>query len=395
MFNVKEEVKKIEQDIISWRRDLHQIPELGLDLPKTSSYITSKLDEMGIEYKTLVNGNAVVGLIRGTGDGKTIGIRADMDALPIREETGLPFASTNGAMHACGHDGHAAMLLGAAKVLNNNKDKFKGNVKLLFQPGEEYPGGAKPMIDEGALENPKVDAIIGLHAGGISGDSKKGKINISYGPMMASMDRVLIKIKGKGYHGAYPYLAIDPIVIAAEVITALQNIISRETAATEPVVLSICRITGGFNQNIIPSDVELEGTIRTFDNETRKRVDTRIEEIVKGVVSAHRGDYEYQYDYKYPPLINHRDFTARFVESAKKIVPEEDIIEMENPVMGGEDMAYFLEEVPGTFFYLNNPGKIKGKFHGHHNPKFALDEEEFWKGTALFVQTVIDYLNEK
>ncbi len=257
-------------------------------MPKTTNYITNKLDEMGIEYKTLVNGNAVVGLIKGIEEGNTIALRADTDALPIKEETGLPFASTNGgAMHACGHDGHAAMLLGAAKVLNDNRDKLKGNVKLLFQPGEEYPGGAKPMIEEGALENPKVDAVIGLHAGGIAPpNGEKGKITVSYGPMMASMDRVLIKIKGKGNHGAYPYLAIDPIVIAAEVVTALQNIISRETEATEPVVLSICRISGGYNQNIIPDNVELEGTIRTFDNNTRKRVDTRIEEIVKGVVSA-------------------------------------------------------------------------------------------------------------
>ncbi len=394
MFDVKKEVKKIEKDIISWRRELHQIPELGLNLPKTTNYITNKLDEMGIEYKTLVNGNAVVGLIKGIEEGNTIALRADTDALPIKEETGLPFASTNGAMHACGHDGHAAMLLGAAKVLNDNRDKLKGNVKLLFQPGEEYPGGAKPMIEEGALENPKVDAVIGLHAGGIAPNGEKGKITVSYGPMMASMDRVLIKIKGKGNHGAYPYLAIDPIVIAAEVVTALQNIISRETEATEPVVLSICRISGGYNQNIIPDNVELEGTIRTFDNNTRKRVDTRIEEIVKGVVSAHRGDYEYQYDYKYPPLINDSDFTAKFVESAKKILPEGDIIEMKKPVMGGEDMAYFLEEVPGTFFYLSNPGKVDGKFHGHHSPKFDLDEGEFWKGTALFVQTVMDYLNE-
>lgn len=394
MFDIKKEVKKIEEDIISWRRDLHQIPELGLELPQTTKYIRDRLDEMGIEYKLLVNGNGIVGLIKGNGEGKTIAIRADTDALPIQEETGLPFASTNGRMHACGHDGHAAMLLGVAKVLNNNRDKFKGNVKLLFQPGEEYPGGAKPMIEEGALENPKVDAIIGLHAGRLSEDVSKGKIGICYDNMMASMDRVLIKIKGKGGHGAYPQISIDPIVIAAEVVTALQNIISRETSAVEPAVLSICRITGGFNQNIIPDEVELEGTIRTIDNETRKRIDNRIEEIVKGVVSAHRGDYEYIYDYKYPPLINDPDFTAKFIESAKKIIPEEDIVELKDPLMGGEDMAYFLEEVPGTFFFLSNLKEIDGKVYGHHTSKFALDEGEFWKGTSLFIQTALDFLNE-
>ena len=392
MFDIKKEVKRIENDIISWRRDLHQIPELGLELPKTSRYIIDRLDEMGIENKTLVNGNAIVGLIKGNGEGRTIALRADTDALPIKEETGLPFASTSGRMHACGHDSHAAMLLGAAKILNDNRDKFKGNVKLFFQPGEEYPGGAKPMIEEGALENPKVDAVIGLHAGRLSQDIPNGKIGVSYGKMMASMDRILIKIIGKGNHGAYPQGAIDPIVISAEVITALQNIVSREIAAVDPAVLSICRVTGGYNQNIIPDEVELEGTVRTVDNETRHKIARRIEEIIRGVVSAHRGDYELQYDYKYPPLINNHDFTTRFVESAKKIIPEEDIMEITLPLMGGEDMAYFLEKVPGTFFYLSNLNKVDGEYYGHHSPKFDLDEGEFWKGTSLFVQTVFDFL---
>ena len=393
MFKVIDEVKKIEQDIISWRRDLHQIPELGLELPKTSKYVMDRLDEMGIEYKVLVNGNAIVGLIKGNGGGKTLGIRTDMDGLPIVEETGLPFASTNGNMHACGHDGHTTMLLGAAKVLNQNRDKFKGNVKLLFQPGEEYPGGAKPMIDEGALENPKVDAVIGLHAGRLSEEVPHGKIGIRYDNMMASMDRVLIKIKGKGSHGAYPHLGIDPVVTAAEVVTSLQTIVSREIAAVEPVILSICRITGGFNQNIIPDAVELEGTIRTFSNNTREKIDRRIEETVKGITMAHGADYEYLYEYKYPPLINNREFTDEFLKSAKKILKDEDIVELKEPLMGGEDMAFFLEEVPGTFFYLSNLKEIDGKAYGHHTSKFALDEDELWKGSALFIQLALDYLN--
>ena len=394
MVKVVDEVKKIEQDIISWQRDLHQMPELALELPKTSKYVMDRLNEMGIEYQTLVNGNAIVGLIRGNEEGKTLGIRADMDGLPIVEETGLPYASTNGNMHACGHDGHIAMLLGAAKILNENKDKFKGNVKLLFQPGEEFPGGAKPMIDEGALENPKVDAVIGLHAGGLSEELPHGKIGIRYDTMMASMDRVLIKIKGKGCHGAYPHLGVDPIVTAAEVVTSLQTIVSREIAAVEPVILSICRINGGFNQNIIPDEVELEGTIRTFNNETRKKIDRRIEETVKGITMAHGADYEYLYEYKYPPLINNKEFTYEFLKSAKKILKEEDIVELKEPLMGGEDMAFFLEKVPGTFFYLSNQKEIGGKVYGHHTSKFALDENELWKGSALFIQLALDYLNK-
>ncbi len=297
--NVLEEVKKIEQEIIKWRRDLHKIPELNLYLPKTTKYIEEKLKKMDIEYKTLVNGNAIVGLIKGNSDGKTIGLRADMDALPIKEETGLEFSSIHkGCMHACGHDGHTAMLLGAAKILSENRDKFKGNVKLLFQPGEEYPGGALPMIEEGAMENPKVDAVIGLHEGLIDERVGKGKIAYKDGCMMASMDRFLIKVKGKGCHGAYPQMGVDSIVIASEIILSLQKISSREINTNEPIIVSVCRINGGFSQNIIPDMVELEGTVRATNNETRKFIANRIEEIVKGITSANRGTYEIEYEGK-------------------------------------------------------------------------------------------------
>lgn len=392
MIDILQEVKRIEPDIISWRRDLHQIPELALELPNTVKYIKEKLDEMGIEYKTLVNGNAIVGIIEGGQEGKTIALRADMDALPIKEETNLPFASSNGCMHACGHDAHAAMLLGTAKILNENKENLNGNVKLFFQPGEEYPGGALPMIEEGAMDN--VDAVLGLHAGSIFKDVEKGKIAVSYGPMMASMDRIFIKIKGKGSHAAYPELSIDPISTAAEVISALQRVISREIKAIDPAVLSITRINGGFNQNIIPDEVELEGTVRTVNNETRQLIARRIEEITKGITAAMRADYEVQYDFKYPPLINSEEFTNFFVNSAKKIIDGKDIFEMKYPVMGGEDMAYFLEKAPGTFFFLSNPNEIDGVIYPHHNSKFDVDESLFYKGTALFIQTVFDYLSE-
>lgn len=392
MIDVVKEVKEIEENIISWRRDLHRIPELGLNLPQTTAYIKSRLDEMGIQYKTMVDGNAIVAFISGNEKGKTIAIRADMDALPIKEETGLEFSSTNGCMHACGHDAHAAMLLGAAKVLNDNKSLLNGNVRLFFQPGEEYPGGALPMIQEGAMDN--VDAVIGLHAGSISKDVEKGKIGVSYGPMMASMDRILIKIKGKGSHGAYPELSVDPISTAAEVISALQRVVSREIRAVDPAVLSITRINGGFNQNIIPDEVELEGTVRAVNRETREMIARRIEEITKGITTAMRADCEVQYDYKYPPVINDEKFTRFFVNVAKKVIDEDDIYEMKYPVMGGEDMAYFLEKAPGTLFFLSNPKEIDGVMYPHHNPKFDIDESLFYKGTSLFVQTVFDFLNQ-
>ena len=392
--DIIQEVKKIEEEIINWRRDLHQIPEIGLELPKTAKYVCDTLVEMGIEHHTLVNGNAIVGIIKGFEDGNTIGLRADMDGLPIKEETGLSFASTNNSMHACGHDAHTAILLGAAKVLNNNRDKFKGNIKLLFQPAEEYPGGAKPMILEGALENPKVDAVMGLHVGGISNSIPKGNIGVCYANLMAAADVINIKIKGIGAHAAYPELSIDPITTACELVMSLQTIISRETRATDPAVLSICRIKGGNNHNIIPDYVELEGTVRTLNNETRHRIAKRIEEITKGITEAHGATYEYDYAFGYPPLINNSDFTRDFIESAKKIIPEEEITEIKVPIMGGEDMAYFLEEVPGTFFFLTNLKEIDGVCYGHHNSKFDIDEQLFWKGSSLLIQGALDYLNK-
>lgn len=393
--NVIEEVKRIENEIIQWRRDLHKIPELNLNLPKTSKYVQDKLNEMGIKFHTLVNGSAIVALIEGQGEGKTLAIRGDMDALPIQEETGLDFSSEHsGCMHACGHDGHTAMLLGAAKILNQNKDKFKGNIKLLFQPGEEYPGGAKPMIGEGAMLNPTVDAVIGLHNGAINENIPSGSIAYRNGCMMASMDRFLIRVIGKGCHGAYPQLGVDPIVVASEIVLGLQKIVSREINTNIPSILSVCKINGGFSQNIIPDTVELEGTVRATDPETRNFIAKRIEEVVKGITSAARANYELEYDFKYPPVINDIEFNNLFLESAKKILKQENIVEMPTPVMGGEDVAFFLEKAPGTFFFLSNP-KIheNGKIYPHHNSKFDLDESLFYIGTALFIQTALDYLN--
>ncbi|PID67393.1 MAG: N-acyl-L-amino acid amidohydrolase [Fusobacteriales bacterium] len=398
--NVVEEVKRIEKDIIKWRRDLHKIPELNLNLPKTSRYVQEILKEMNIKFHTLVNGNAIVAVIEGTkpfeGRKKTIGIRADMDGLPIQEETGLEFSSTHsGCMHACGHDGHTAILLGAAKVLSENKDKFSGNIKLLFQPGEEYPGGAKPMIEEGSMENPKVDAVIGLHNGQINEKITSGSIAYKDGCMMASMDRFLIKVIGIGCHGAYPQLGVDPIVVSSEIVLALQKIISREINTNIPSILSVCKINGGFSQNIIPDVVELEGTVRATDVETRKFIAKRIEEVVKGICLAARADYKIEYDFKYPPVINNKEFNRVFIKAAKKILDEKNIIEMPTPVMGGEDMAFFLEKAPGTFFFLSNPKVYEdGKIYSHHSSKFDLDESYFYIGTSLFVQTALDYLNE-
>ncbi|MEY8416976.1 amidohydrolase [Tissierella praeacuta] len=386
--------KRIEESIINWRRDLHQIPEIGLNLEQTSQYVIKQLEEMGIEYRKNIGVSGIVGLIKGDKPGRTIALRADMDALPIKEETGLPFASKNGNMHACGHDAHTAILLGAAKVLNENKDKIKGNVKLIFQPAEEGPGGAKPMIEDGALKEPKVDAIMGLHVGNLTENSKEGSIMVSYNNMMACLDRFKLKLIGKGCHGAYPETGVDPIAMAGYFISNVQSIISRELSPTDPAVVTIGKINGGFAYNIIPDSVELEGTVRAVDQKVRENIAKRIEDFAKGISETMRGTYEYEYVFGYPPLVNDKEFTKDFIESAKKIIPEEDIVEMKKPAMGGEDMAYFLNEAPGTFFFMSTPRAVNGEYYPHHNSKFDINEEILWKGAALLIQGVMDYLEK-
>ncbi len=387
-------MNEIQKDMIRWRRELHKIPELGLKLPKTVDYVTKVLkDELNLDYKLLVDGSAIIALIEGEKPGKTIGLRADMDGLPIVEETGLSFASNNGNMHACGHDGHAAMLLGAAKFLINNKDKFNGNVKLLFQPGEEGPGGAKPMIEEGALEKPKVDAVFGIHEGNVSDDLKPGNLAFKKGPMMAATDSLVITIKGRGSHGAYPQDSIDPIVIASELILSLQQIVSREIKPSEPAVISICMINSGTALNIIPEETKIGGTVRTTNKKTREFIAKRIKEISNGIALAKRAEIEVEHTFKYPALINDDEMTELAVNSAEKLYPE-DIRFMKDVKMGAEDMSYFLEEVPGCYAYLSNPKKIDGIIYPHHNPRFDVDESYFQNGAMLLAQVAIDFLNK-
>lgn len=386
-----EKQNELQDFIIAHRRNLHQIPELGLELPQTVAYVTRVLDELDIPYELYEDISSIVALIKGSGEGKTLAIRADMDALPIREETDLSFQSTNGNMHACGHDGHTAILLGAAKYLKENSHLFKGNVKLLFQAGEEYPGGAEPMIQRGALQNPKVDAVIGLHQGFIHPDVPKGVVGLSYGALMASMDRFLIKVIGKGSHGAYPQISVDAISTAAELVGALNKIVSREIPAVEPCVLSICRIQGGYNQNILPDIVELEGTVRATNQQVREKIARRIEEISNAITDAFGASGEVTYDFKYPATVNNKEFTMFFEKICEEELGKDKVLLLEKPVMGGEDMSYFLNEVPGTYFFLSNPKDGKNPVP-HHNSKFDIEEDLMMLGCRLFVKTALEYL---
>lgn len=394
MLNIVNEAKNIQEQIVAWRRELHQFPEVGHDVPKTAAYIQERLDEMGIEYRANVGGFGIVGLIKGGKDGKTIALRADMDGLAIKEETGLSFASTNGNMHACGHDTHVAMLLGAAKILNSHKEEIEGNIKLIFQPAEEGPGGAKPMIEDGALENPKVDAAISIHVGDIfPGVVNNGQIGICYSTVQACLDKFSIKIKGKGCHGAMPNTGVDPIVIAGHVINALQTIVSREVKPTNPAVVTIGKLHGGSAYNIIPGVVELEGTARAIDQGEREKIAAHIESIVAGITRGMQGDYEYSYTFGYPPMTNNAQFTKNMVETIKKVVDEKDIVEIVEPTMGGEDFAYFLLQVPGTYMYLGTNNPAKGITYPQHNAKFDVDEDVIWRGTAVMAQGALDWLD--
>ncbi len=383
----------IQNDIITWRRALHQIPETGLHLPMTANYVIERLIEMGISYKTFDGHSGILAWIGDPARGKTIGLRADMDALEIKEETDVPFKSVNDKMHACGHDAHTATLLGAAKLLKSREADLKGCVKLIFQPAEEGPGGAVPMIQDGVLENPKVDAIFAMHVYNIEEAKTTGSIGLRYGGMFASDDQVYLKIKGKGGHGSAPNETVDPVVIAAHVILALQNIISREVKPSSPAVITIASLNAGRGTtNIISDTAEMLGTIRTLSYETRDFVLKRIEEIVDAVTKGFRADYELRFFDSFPPVINDASVTTRFLESAKKILPEEEILIMNESLMGGEDAAFFFEKVPGTYFLLNASMPQNGQLYPIHNSKFMLDDSVLYRGAAIFAQAALDAL---
>lgn len=390
------ETRQIESDIIQWRRALHQIPELGLELPQTVGFVTHILDKLEVTYDdSYVNGNAIVATIVGTKNApseRVLAIRADMDGLPIKEETGLAFSSINDNMHACGHDGHTAVLLGVAKLLQAHRDQFSGTVKLLFQPGEESPGGAQPMIDEGVMENPTVTRVIGAHQGAISPEST-GSFNLKSGPLMAAPDIFSIEITGQGYHGAYPESSHDPIAALGQLITAIQTIKSRNIPAIEPAVISITRVQGGTNHNIIPERVFVEGTVRTLNEAVRQRIKDRLKQICLGVGATMDLDCNLTYTDMYPALINDDQVTEDVYHSLAELFSETHLNRLENPLMGGEDMACFLQQAPGTYFFIHNPGIIDGKFHGHHHPKFDIDESKLHLAVAAFIKITLDYLN--
>ena len=387
---VQKEARALQEEIVAWRRHIHQYPELGTETQETAAFVAKHLEEWGLSVRRGVGGHGVVAVLEGKKPGKTKAVRADMDALPVEEKTGLPFASKiQGRMHACGHDAHTAMALGAAKLLSRHRKELCGNVKFLFQPAEENVGGAKPMIDDGALENPKVDEIVGLHTGCIWPSEKVGEVFVSYGPMMASVDSINVTVKGYGGHGAMPHQAVDAVLIASHAVVALQSIISREISPTASCVITIGKIEGGTAPNVVAEEVRFSGTIRALRQEHREFLDMRIREILEGLVRGMRGDLEYSYIYGYPPVINDFGVTEEFVNVARQVVGVENVKEIPEPVLGAEDMAYFLNEVKGTFFFLSGCNPEKGQIYPHHNSKFDIDEDVLYVGTALLSAAVM------
>lgn len=392
--NFKNEAMNIKDELINIRRTLHEHPEIGMEEYETSKFIKKFLNEQGIEFKE-VSKTGVCGIIKGTkqntvGSEKTIALRGDIDGLPIVDKKSCDYSSKiKGRMHACGHDAHTTILLGAAKLLNKNKHLFSGNVKLLFEPAEETIGGARFMIEEGVLENPRVDCICGLH---VEETLECGTIMLKHGVVNAASNPFTIRIKGSGGHGAYPHTTVDPIVIASHVVLALQTIVSREINTANPAVITVGSIHGGTAQNIIPEEVEISGIIRTMSKEDRGFAKERLVEIVEGICKSSRATAEIEIEESYPNLYNDDFMVDLFKVGAEKVIGKENIILQKNAKMGVESFAYFANERPAVFYFLGSGNKSKNIIYPAHSSLFDIDEDCLPLGVAMQCQMALEYL---
>lgn len=382
----------IDNYVIGWRRYFHKNPELSFKEFQTSRAIAAELKKLGMRVKLKVGGTGVVGLLKGGRSGKTLALRADMDALPVDEENKTSYSSKNpGVMHACGHDGHMAMLLGAARLLSFQKNQIKGQVKFLFQPGEETPpGGALGMIRDGAMEAPKVDAVFALHLDSLL---PTGKVGFCKGPMMAASDNFEITIAGRGGHAARPHDCLDPVTTAAQIINGLQTIISRKVDPVQPAVVTVGQVEAGSKHNIIPQKALLTGTARTIDPYSTKMMPVWIRQLAEGVARANGLKASLNYERGYPVLFNDPgmvDFCENLITSlyGKRV-----IVHITEPMMGGEDMAYFLQKAPGAFLRLGSQRDRATSYPWHH-PKFAIDEKALPLGAEILTAIALNYLSQ-
>ncbi len=388
------EALAIEPEIVRTRRAIHQRPELAYHEEATAKLVAERLDSLGIEVKKGVGGTGVLGILKGSRKGRVVGLRADMDGLPIQEMADVEFRSkVDGVMHACGHDTHVAMLLGAARLLAKHKDELHGTVKFFFQPAEEHGGrgGAKPMIEDGVMENPKVDYVFGLH---IDSDNKSGEFGVRGGAIAAAPDRFVVKVIGKGGHGSAPHQTIDPIYVSAQVILALQGVSGRMIDPVQPFVISIGAVHSGTKENIIPDEAILEGTIRTLDEATRRRAKAKVEEVAKGVARAFgaKAEVEFEKD-AYPVTLNDEKTTEKAVKVLKRISGTK--VRLQRPVLGGEDFSRFLQKAPGTFYFLGTNNPSKGCTYPNHSSKFKVDEDVLKIGAASLAMLAMEFSNLK
>jgi carboxypeptidase Ss1 len=390
MSSLLSDVEGYESEIIRIRRHIHANPELTYKEFETAKLVAERLRSLGIEVKTGVGGTGVVGLLKGNEDGNVVGLRADMDALPVLEDVDAPFKSKNeGAMHACGHDTHIAMLLGAAMLLTKNRNELHGAVKFLFQPAEEHGGrgGAKPMIEAGAMKHPKVDFVFALH---IDGDTPSKVFWLREGSMMAAPDAFKIMIKGRGGHGSEPHKTIDPIFVSAQVIMALQGVASRMIDQTEPFVVSVCSIHSGSKDNIIPDDAMLEGTIRTLNEQVRVQAKRYVRNVTRSVCRGFRADCEIEFmKDAYPVTVNDSEVAKR-VFSILRTIKGTRTIE-KKPVLYGEDFSRFLQEAPGVFYFLGTRNPKKGCIYPNHSSKFKVDEDVLKYGSVSLAKLALEF----
>ena len=395
---MKEQIWKLVDEVadftVAARRRFHENPELGFQEYATTAFIKKELEAAGVEIVPINMETGALAVIRGTAEGKgagdppVVGVRADMDALPIAEETGVPYASkVKGIMHACGHDGHAAILLGLAKVLQKLRPHFAGTVKLFFQPAEETLYGAERMLACGVMENPKPAAVVALH-GGV--ELPIGTVGVYPGPFMASADLFKVKFIGKGTHAAYPHKGTDALAAAAQAVISLQMLLAREVEVNERAVVSVCQIHGGHAFNVVPEEVEIGGTVRCLSPDVRKQISERLRAICSDIASSYRCRAECEYTFGIPSLANDPDVTEDIARAAAAMLGEDKVVRIANPIMGGEDFAYFLQKAPGAMFRLGIGGDVPMLTH---NPGFNFADESVPAGIAVLAKYVTEFLN--
>lgn len=388
--NIRPAIRDLQGKLVTWRRNIHQKPELGFQENLTAAFISQQLTTWSIPHQIGIAKTGIVATIKGEKPGKVIAIRADMDALPIQEANEVSYRSQHdGKMHACGHDGHVAIALGTAYYFQQHREHLSGTVKIIFQPAEEGPGGAKPMIEAGVLKNPDVDAIIGLH---LWNNLPVGAIGVRSGALMAAVECFRLQIIGKGGHGAMPDRTIDSIVIGAQIVNALQTIVSRNINPLDSAVVTVGEFHGGTALNVIADRVTLSGTVRYFNPQLESAIGQRIEAIVAGICQSHGATYKLDYWQLYPPTVNHPEI-ARLVASVASEVVETPIgVVPECQTMGGEDMSFFLQQVPGCYFFVGSANANLGLDYSHHHPRFDFDETALGTGVEMFVRCVEKFL---